>query len=56
MDIKGLVLKGMDWFYLVQDNNKWWAVVSMFSESGHCVASFWGIASNVFGVPLLPLI
>jgi len=45
MDIKGLVWEGMDWFHLAQDCNERWAVVSIFCRSGHCVASFRGIAS-----------
>jgi hypothetical protein len=45
MDIKGLVWEGMDWFHLAQDNNEWWAVVSISCRLGHCVASFRGIAS-----------
>jgi len=45
MDIKGLVWEGMDWFRLAQDSNKWWAVVSIFFGSEHCVASCRGIAS-----------
>jgi hypothetical protein len=29
VDLKGIVWKGMEWFYLAQGRDKWWAVVKM---------------------------
>ena len=35
MDIKTTGLDGVDWNNLVEDRNKWWAVVNTFQNTGN---------------------